>query len=429
MMRQRAAEVTAGRGMMRAMIPRGAVRAACVDWLAFAAAHASIVLHLRWFGDSAFGDLYLYHWWMRHAPTPVLEADWVYPVLALIPMALPGWIESADAYVYAWLAMVTAVNAVVFAVVRRRRPGGRVAALWWCVFIALLGPVALARLDALASAAAILAVGWVVTRPVAASALLAVAAWIKVAHGFWLPILFAALRSRWRQVVMPAAVVSAVVVSASLIAGSGARVFSFGFQQSERGLQVEAALAAPFHLARLAGADYRPEYNQALGTNEFDQAWPSAVAGVADLLLVGAVLALSFMVWRAVRRCPDRTEPIVLASLIGVTAALLLFNKVGSPQLYLWLAAPIMAVLVVREPRFSKRTIAWLAGAGLFVAAVSQAIFPLFYQEFLRGEAWIVIAYGARTLVLGGLLLWSLVTIAGHPDESSSSEALDRASS
>lgn len=406
--------------MMRRMVTRETVRTACVDGAVFAVAHASVVLHLWLLGNRAFGDLYLYHWWMRHGPTPVLEADWVYPVVALVPMAVLGWIESADAYVYGWLALVTFVNAIVFVVVRRWKPHGRPAALWWCGFVALLGPVALARLDALASALAIVAVGWIVTRPAAASAVLTVAAWIKVAHGFWLPVLFAVHPGRRSQVLYPAVLVSVVVVIASLVAGSGARVFSFGFQQSERGLQVESALAAPFHLARLFGADYGPEYNQEISTNEFAGALPSAVASSADVLLVGAVLGLSALVWWAVRRAPQRTEPIAIAGLVGVTAALLLFNKVGSPQLFVWLAAPTMAVIAARGTWFRAATALWMGGVVLAVAAATQVIFPHYYQEFLRGEAWIIAVYAVRTLVLPVLLVWSIVTIRHQPNEPSS---------
>ena len=64
----------------------------------------------------------------------------------IVPVVAPGLVTvvSPPGYALAWAAVVTALDAVVVAVLLRR--GATTAALWWLAFLLALGPVALGRL-------------------------------------------------------------------------------------------------------------------------------------------------------------------------------------------------------------------------------------------------------------------------------------------
>ena len=139
--------------------------------------------------------------------------------------------------------LVAVLDAVALVLVARR---GRGLAWWWLLCTALIGPVALARIDGVALPFAVVGVLLLAERPAVAAALLTLAAWIKV----------------W-----PAAIVAAVLLTGRRVASTisarrahlrrdhrararspGARgtVFSFVSAQATRGLQVEAPVALPW---------------------------------------------------------------------------------------------------------------------------------------------------------------------------------------
>lgn len=383
-------------------------------WILFVLAHGSIFWHLHTQGDLGYGDLHLYHWWVRSADVPVFDVDWVYPLLALIPMSILSPIADSAHYLWAWLGLATVVNAAVVLLMQRRLPNGSLAAGWWCVFIGALGPVALARLDTFASALAIVAVIAILAQPAKtamASTFLAIAAWVKVAHGFWLLPLLAVSARPARAVLAPAAGVSALVLLIALGGGGGSRVLSFLSTQSDRGLQVESVLAAPFHVARSLGHGYLPVYNDDINTVEYPQALAAQIAGLADYALGLAVLIVTALAFGASRRRPGDVRRIVVAALLAVTVCLLIFNKVGSPQLMLWLVAPIIGFLALAGKEVS-RVAGWLiAVMGLAIAGLTQAIFPGGYQGFLDADPLYLGFYYVRCALLVSLLLAALVVL------------------
>ena len=147
--------------------------------------------------------------------------------------------------------MVTALD-VAALVVLLRRPRGLAGGWWWTAFLLLLGPVGMGRLDAVVVPMVLVALLWALDRPAVASFLLTVGAWIKVAPGAVLWPLFAAARRPWRQVLIPAAALSLLVVSTVLVFGGGHHVLSFLTDQGGRGMQLEAVGATPWLLASVA---------------------------------------------------------------------------------------------------------------------------------------------------------------------------------
>ncbi|MGO3319750.1 MAG: hypothetical protein ACTIL0_04505, partial [Microbacterium gubbeenense] len=124
-------------------------------WAGFLIAHA-IAIALGWlWPNQPMGDTYLvYEPWSRAA---IMGADvmgvtaaWVYPPLALAPMVLAQALVWFSSYSLAWAVMVAVLDCVAFAVlVGRGRSTSRViAGGFWALFIAVLGPIGIFRLDA-----------------------------------------------------------------------------------------------------------------------------------------------------------------------------------------------------------------------------------------------------------------------------------------
>ncbi len=102
---------------------------------------------------------------------------------------------------------------------------------------------------------------------------------------------------------------------------------------------------------------------------------PLLAVVTAVLLLLGV-----FAVRRGVPSA-DLLPPLTLA----ITTALILFNKVGSPQFVTWLAVPIVFGLTVsltgRGPSFRVPVV-----LSLVIAGLTQAIYPYLYSQLLSAS-------------------------------------------
>ena len=360
--------------------------------------------------DASFHDVDLYRYWMwlgfHHGVWPVLTTDWVYPAGALLPLILPSVAGTADGrgYVIAWCILVALLDAVaVWILLRRGR--ATIGAWWWMAFLALLGPVAIGRLDAVVVPLMIGALAVAATRPRVASALLTAGAWIKVAPGAILLALVLAVRRPWRDVVLPAALVSAVVVVAVAIGGGTSRVASFMSEQGTRGLQIESVGATPWIIARFFTSSVHRNLNEELSTWEIVGPGSTRAANMLGLVFFVALAALAVLLWWVRRRAGDglHTEVFVVRGALVVTTALIVFNKVGSPQYLAWLAAPVAIALAMRLPGW--RRSAWIV---LVMAALTQIVFPLFYTSLLNGNLAISLVLVVRNVLLIALLAQSI---------------------
>ena len=162
------------------------LRPKALPWLGFAVVHL-VLTALALFGYGVpLGDVTLvYSPWAEQVlgggPVVGIDQGWVYPILALVPILVPAFF-GFDLYEVSWLAMVVALNAWAFATLLAsdaHRPG-RWAAWWWLLFLALLGPIAVSRIDSVTVPLAIVAVLWLGSRPRVAWVLLSCATWLKV---------------------------------------------------------------------------------------------------------------------------------------------------------------------------------------------------------------------------------------------------------
>jgi hypothetical protein len=398
------------------LLPRRLLRSPRAAWTAFLAVH----LWLAFLGvvvvpNRVFWDLQLYRYWMWlgvHVDLwPVLDAGWVYPAGAILPMLVSGigGLGYGHGYAIAWCLGVTLLDCAALAVLSRRRHGLR-AAWWWTAFLLLLGPVAIGRLDAVVTPLVVVALLWGLDRPAVASFLLTVGAWVKAAPGALVATLFVTTRRPWRDVVAPAAALSAVVVGTVVGLGGGSHVFSFALEQGSRGLQVEAVGATPWLLVGLVSRRVVRWNNEDLHTWEIRGFGAQSMADLLGVLFVVALVAAAGLLWwrraRLGRRLwsdeTARAELLMRGALL-VTLTMIVFNKVGSPQYIAWLTGPVVVALALGLPGWERTGKAVLA-----IAAATQIVFPWLYAQITLGGAGTTLVLAARNAALV-VLTWQTV--------------------
>ncbi|MET0843448.1 MAG: glycosyltransferase family 87 protein [Mycetocola sp.] len=399
-------------------------------WAAFVVVHAAlawICLGLPGTGIGEYavglplGDVTLvYQHWIEQAlaggPIVGIDRPWVYPIAAIVPMFAAMGL-GPDLYGPAWLTLVTILNAVGFAVLLGSRPSRRRegAAWWWLAFTALLGPIALARIDAVTVPIAVVALLLVARHPYVAGVLLAIATWIKV----WPAALIAALlvSSRSRMAVLLAGAATSVAIAVLVyVLGGGAYLFSFVGEQTGRGLQIEAPVATPYlWLASAQEPGSYIYYDRQILTFQVTGPGTAGVINLMTPLLAVAVLGtvLAGVLSRrrgasVVRLFPSLALALVLVFIVA--------NKVGSPQFQTWLIAPVIIGLVFRG-----RAFAWPAGIALAVAGLTHAVYPYLYGGLLSASPAMVFLLTVRNAGLVVLLAWALADVwkagseAGQP--------------
>jgi hypothetical protein len=391
-------------------------RARPAQWCAFALVHLVLWLCALLGPGMPLGDVtivYLPWAQLAHGGYAVmgLNTPWVYPVLAMVPILLPFLAGSAG-YVAAWLAMITLLDALAFVVLTARgRRWSVVAAWWWLAFLLLLGPIAIGRLDSVSVPIVIIALVWLQARPRIAAALLAIATWVKVwPAGVILAIVIASRRRR--PVLVWVAVTSAVIVLLAVTFGGWSDLFSFVWQQTGRGLQIEAPVSTFWMWATAMHAfGAFAYYDQNLLTFQVSGVGIDPVIAAMTPALAVAVLLVCVLGMRAVLR--RASTALVLPQLtLAVIGCLIAFNKVGSPQYIDWLCAPVMLGILLSGRRFRTPAVMVAITAGL-----TQLFYPYLYLALLEFNAWMLLVLTLRNLMLFVVLGWAVVSLwrAGSP--------------
>ncbi|GGH47632.1 glycosyltransferase 87 family protein [Microbacterium album] len=385
-------------------------------WACFIIVHAWVA----WLGwvlpNQPMGDVYLvYEPWSRAA----LAGDgivgvtetWVYPHLALAPMALAHALAWVGGYTVGWALLVTACDAVAFGMLlgtagSRSR---RLAAWFWLAFSAALGPVGMYRLDAITVPLAVAGLVWLARRPLVGAALLAAGAWIKVWPAALLAAAFVALRRR-ADVVTGAIVVTALTVGVIILSGGAAHLLGFVTAQTGRGLQIEAPVSTPY----LWGAAARAEgwwlfYDRDILTFQVTGPHVDAVIAVMTPVLALAAASIAALGWHKAARGASIVRLLPPLSLALVTA-LIVFNKVGSPQFHVWLIPPLVLWLVLDRRRAFP-----LAVLALVAALLTQLVYPVLYGHLLAAAPTAVAVLTVRNATLIALLAWSVLRLVRVP--------------
>lgn len=357
-------------------------------WCSFAV----VSLWLGWHGYYAeavpYGDVsFVYEFWAGQAAGGAgvvgIDSQWVYPVAALIPILLP-LLAGSGHYPIGWIILVTLMNMGAFAFLlysaagTRRNILQRKVALWWVLFLLLLGPVSVARLDSIVTPLAIVGLLTAVQRPAIAGSMLAVATWIKVWPAALIAAVLVAVNKR-KAVFISVVVTSVTIILIAIIIGGWANVFSFLGQQTGRGLQIEAPLSTPFlWLTALHEQGYSVYYDTVILTFQVMGDGTGTVADLSSVLLgLGFLGTLGWGIW--LHRKGASPSHVLPAVALALTVVLIVFNKVGSPQYIGWLAAPVIAGLVLESKQFKVPAI-----IALVLAALTQAFYPYLYTGLLE---------------------------------------------
>lgn len=400
---------------------------AAMLWGAFLGAHV-LVAWLGWVLPSQpMGDVVLvYQPWSAAAlgggPVVGITETWVYPQLALVPMLLAQVLAvpfttlfgAAGGYLIGWAILVTLCDLLAFGALigsggtRRRRR----AAWFWIGALVLLGPIAMYRIDAITVPIAIAGGLWLAQRPRIGAALLTVGAWVKIWPGAIIVAVVAAGRRSW-QVVLTAASVTAAIVAVLLLLGAGEHVFGFLTTQTGRGLQIEAVAATPFLWLAVVGAA-RIEYSFDILTFQIVAPGADAVSSALTAVMVVVIVGISTL---GIVRARDGAawQRLMPPLALALVVALIVTNKVGSPQFGTWLIAPVILWLVFDRPQ--ARTARVLV---LLLCALTFTIYPLVYDGLLRAEPAAVLIVTVRNLLLVVLLVHSVRAVARVPKASAS---------
>lgn len=383
-------------------------------WIAFLVVHL-VLGWLALYGDGmGLGDVFLvYKPWAQLAAQGTsivgVQADWVYPFAALVPIMLPLLFGTAN-YTGGWLTLVLLLDAAAFAVLIGGRERRRLAAAWWWLaFLLLLGPIAVGRLDAVSVALAIVGLLWLMLHERAAIVTLTIATWIKVWPAALVVAAVIALRSRWR-IVVTGALTSLVIVAVPLIFGAGMHVFSFITAQTGRGLQIEAPVSTIWMWqAALGVPDAVVYYDRDILTFQVTGAGSVTAAALMNPLLALCSVVVALIGIRAVRRGTPVTRILPELSL-ALVSAFIAFNKVGSPQYVAWLAVPVVLGLVYQGRGF--RVPAILISV---TAALTQLIYPYLYGWLLTVHPGMVAVLTVRNLLYFVVLGWAVMALWRGP--------------
>lgn len=380
--------------------------------LIFAAVHLGflIVLLPLIIQGEVLSDVAFYRWWafngLHNGNWVGLDKDWVYPIAALLPM-LAAMAAGYDLYQLIWWLMFTMLNAVAVLLLTRggRRIQGFPAAYWWLAATSVLGPVAVGRIDGLTGPMVIAGIMLFAARPILASAVLAVATWIKVWPAAVISVLLVASRKRL-ILLLTGFIVSVFIAAAVAAAGGLSHLLSFIGAQADRGMQLEAPFTTPgLWQAVLGLGDARVFHHRDINTLEIRGAWGPFMANLMTPLLILAALAIAGLLVWAMRNGAART-PVILVGCLAMVSAFVVFNKVGSPQFQVWLIAVVAVGLAHDRHRWRTPGILMLA-----IAVLTTLVYPIFYGELYTLNPWVAVLLTIRNMLLFVVLGWAVRAI------------------
>lgn len=326
-------------------------------------------------GGPELEDVNVYHIWSSWIVTTnelPLEESWQYPPGAAFLMLVPriGGGNFGTEFVVLMLAFdLLGLWLTTRIAGEERRDTG----VWvWLLVMPLLFSLPVLRFDLVPTVIAMAALLVIHRRPAWVGTLAGLGAMLKVWPIF---VLFGEWnRRRLLQSIGAALAVIAMIFVASEIAFDGS--FRFITNQGDRGLQVEAVAASPWHLRQVVTGT-EPPVALRFGTNEIASDLGDAVAKALDLVAVAVFMAAAFWWWsreRAIRRGRRDLTDVALSRDFVFTLVLLfvVVSRVLSPQYLIWMVGLCAVVLTSRRTRVARP--AWIVvGAIVLTAGLYQS--------------------------------------------------------
>ena len=363
------------------------------------------------FNGEAFSDTGIYREWastgfdgdLVSGPSP-----WIYPILALIPMAIANAFGEGP-FIFVWVLMIAALNTLAVGKLTGwgRKKHAVPAALWWIGFTTLLAWLGFARVDGITAPVVLIALSVGVASPFLSSAILSIATWTKVWPAAVVLALFTVVKQRV-QVVLAGMFVTGAVVALALGVGELPKLLHFLLEQGDRGMQLEATFTTPWLWMSVLSVDGSQMYmNEDINSMQVDGPGSALISVLMQPLLIGAALLVAGLVFWALHTGKrnggaDRTALLLFGSL-ALTTAFVVFNKVGSPQFMVWLA-PAVAVGLSHQWRAWRVPAAMLIGVGV----LTFLIYPLFYGPLSHNNPIMAAVLTMRNGLLVVLFVWSL---------------------
>lgn len=354
-------------------------------------------------------DVLLYGYWLQQIQAGQanfgLTQDWVYPVGALVPMYLAQLFGGQAGIVIGWVAMLIVLNSLALGVLVDWGNGSRksfMAGWFWVLAIALLGPVAIGRIDAVACGLAVLGlVAFAKHRIQTATILFSAGAWIKIwPFAMALAAFFA--ESRKKIISLAAIVFSSSILISALLFGANGSVLSFITKQGNRGIQIEAPIAMPWlWSAKLQLPNAGIYFDEELLTNQVSGSLVAEVSSVITVVMFAAIAITAWLGWRGFRAGASREKLFAAISLTAVLD-LIVFNKVGSPQFIAWIAVPVIAWIYFGLPKWKTAV-----GFALLIALSTQLVYPIFYLDLMGLGNTSLSLLTLRNFLLVAFLVWA----------------------
>jgi hypothetical protein len=124
------------------------------------------------------------------------------------------------------------------------------------------------------------------------------------------------------------------------------------------------------------------------------------------LVMAGAIAITVWLTWRAAK-AGTHFRVIMPVAVLTATLDLIVFNKVGSPQFVTWLAVPIILGVMFGAQKWRLPMFAVVA-----IALLTNLVYPIFYDEILKGNPAAFVVLTLRNLVYVALLVWANIRLS-----------------
>jgi len=374
---------------------------------------ARTLMVLDWYWKSGYitSDVAYYFGSLRD---PGSQALTEYPTPLLWILRLTQLASGNDYYVFFTLlvALMVALDALVTAYLFWR--ASPLAAIYWVVFLTLLGPIMWFRLDLIPAVAVTLGLTEAFRHPRFCGIMLAIGAATKL----WPALLMLPLIGRDKVAgrrLISFGVAGGGLAIASLIANGWHRSISPIIWQLGRGLQIESLSATWLMIKRATTPGVLDVDMSTYNAYELFGPGVSAWQSVATVLTVIAVVfTLCLTAWLFRVKAPGRGFVVLLAATAIITA-FIAADKTFSPQYLIWLAGPLGLMLAWAKTPAQRRTAFLAAGLGLVIAGVTQVIFPIMYDGLLSyptGQSGVTALLVARNILMAAFTIWLCATAA-----------------
>ena len=379
-------------------------------WLATILVHLWLIFEANQNPQTApFNDVNLYGYWadqvLQGNGILGVNTPWVYPFVALGPILLAKLIGGGAGMLTGWLIFICAINLIGVSAIVDWGQEGKAAfrsAFFYLGFIALLGPVAVGRIDSAAAFFAMLGLVQVYrNRFRTGMVFFTLGAWMKIWPVAAALALFASAKAKLKSIFGGLATV-VVILLTGFVLGANRNLFSFVTMQGARGLQVESVAATFWVWAAKFGLPGAGIYfDNQLVTNQVSGAFSAETASLLSFVMVAAIGITAWLGFRAFKAGAD-SKQLFVAVFLTAALDLIVFNKVGSPQFEVWLAIPLMAGILLGLPNWR-----FPLALGAAIALLTNLLYPVFYMD-LMGLGWLGIAIlTVRNISLVALLIWA----------------------